>query len=252
MTGCKVALYHSDAFVLRTYKLGETDQIVVLFTREFGKLRAVVRRSHSPRRHTAGYYQPLMLLHAIVFGRPGQPLYRMHSVDIVQTWRPLREDFSLLRCGLYITELIDVATHERESAPELFALLHQTLEQLAQTAAPEMLLRLFELRLLMLIGYTPQLLYCAHCTRDLQPHECTFSPRLGGLLCAACAATAHQTFTVSHEAVAYLRLALEGDATAAPLTPLATAAQQDIERLLHTHLTFCLGRELKSYAFLHL
>jgi DNA repair protein RecO (recombination protein O) len=253
-----VALYHSDAFVLHTYKLGETDQIVVLFTREFGKLRAVVRRSHSPRRHTAGYYQPLMLLHAIVFGRPGQPLYRMHSVDIVQALRPLHEDFSLLRCGLYITELIDAATHEREPVPELFTLLHQALEQLTQTATPEMLLRLFELRLLMLTGYTPQLLYCAHCTRDLQPHERTFSPRLGGLLCTACAATARQTFTVSPEAVAYLRHALESDALEPPLVllaataPLAATVQQELERLLHTHLTLCLGRELKSYAFLHL
>jgi DNA repair protein RecO (recombination protein O) len=247
-----VALYHSDALVLRTYKLGETDQIVVLFTRDFGKLRAVVRRSHSPRRYTASYYQPLMLLHTIVFGRPGQPLYRMHSVDIVQAFRPLHEDFHLLRCGLYLTELIDVATHEREPAPELFALVYQALEQLAQTAAPEMLLRRFELRLAMLIGYTPQLLYCAHCSRDLQPHERTFSPRLGGLLCAACAVTTRQTFTVSPEAVAYLRLALEDDATAAPLTPLTATAQQEIERLLHAHLTFCLGRELKSYAFLHL
>ena len=247
-----MALYRSDAFVLRTYKLGETDQIVVLFTRDFGKLRAVVRHSHSPRRYTASYYQPLMLLNAIVFGRPGQALYRMHSSDIVHALRPLHEDFSLLRCGLYMTELIDVATHEREPVQELFALLQQSLEQLTQTADPVLLLRLFELRLLMATGYTPQLLYCAHCTSDLQPQACTFSPRLGGLLCPACAATARQTFTVSPEAIAYLRRAMEGEAAVPLATPLAATAQQDLERLLHAHLTFCLGRELKSYAFLHL
>ena len=143
-----MALYRSDALVLRTYKLGETDQIVVLFTRDFGKLRAVVRRSHSPRRYTASYYQPLMLLSAIVFGRPGQSLYHMQSVDIVQALRPLHEDFSLLRCGLYMTELVDVATHEREPVPELFALLQQSLEQLTQTADAVLLLRRFELCLL--------------------------------------------------------------------------------------------------------
>jgi DNA repair protein RecO (recombination protein O) len=247
-----VALYRSAAFVLHTYKLGETDQIVVLFTQDFGKLRAVARRSHSPRRHAASYYQPLMCLNAIVYGRSGQALYRMHSVDVLQTFRPLHEDFGLLRCGLYITELIDVATHEREPAPELFALFHQTLEQLTQTSDPMLLLRRFELRLLIAIGYTPQLLYCAQCTRDLQAHEHTFSPRLGGLLCTTCASTARQTLTVSPEALTYLRRALESDNTSEPLTPLAATVQQDLERLLHAHLTFCLGRELKSYAFLHL
>lgn len=249
---CDVALYRSAALVLHTYKLGETDQIVILFTQDFGKLRVVVRRSHSPRRHTAGYYQPLMLLNAIVYGRPGQSLYRMHSVDILQAFRPLHEDFELLRCGLYMTELIDVVTHEREPAPELFALFHQALEQLAQASSPTMLLRLFELRLLMVIGYTPQLLYCAQCTRNLHADERTFSPRLGGILCTACAATVRQTLTVSRETLTYLRLALAGDSTVAPLTPLAPTAQQELEQLLHAHLTCCLGRELKSYAFLHL
>jgi DNA repair protein RecO (recombination protein O) len=247
-----VALYRSDAFVLHTYKLGETDQIVVLFTQDFGKLRAVVRRSHSPRRHTAGYYQPLMLLHTIVYGRPGQSLYRMHSVDIVQAFRPLHEDFGLLRCGLYMTELIDVATHEREPAQELFLLFHQTLEQLAQAPSPPMLLRLFELRVLMAIGYTPQLLYCAQCTRDLHEHERTFSPRLGGILCTACAATVRQTLTVSDEALTYLRLALVGDSSSVSSTSLTTTGQQELEQVLHAHLLYCLGRELKSYAFLHL
>ena len=247
-----MALHRSDALVLHTYKLGETDQIVVLFTRDLGKLRAVVRRSHSPRRHTAGYYQPLMLLNVIVFGRHGQPLYRLQSVDLVQAFRPLHEDFQLLRCGLYMTELIDVATHEREPVPELFALFQQSLEQLTQTADPVLLLRLFELRLLMTTGYTPQLLDCAHCTRDLEPQACTFSPRLGGLLCPACATTARQTFTVSPEAIAYLRLAMEEETAVPPPTPLTATAQQDVERLLHAHLTFCLGRELKSYVFLHL
>jgi DNA repair protein RecO (recombination protein O) len=247
-----VALYRSAAFVLHTYKLAETDQIVVLFTQEFGKLRAVARRSHSPRRHAASYYQPLMLLNAIVYGRPGQTLYRMHSVDILQALRPLHEDFGLLRCGLYMTELIDVATHEREPAQELFVLFHQSLEQLAQTSDPMLLLRHFELQLLMAIGYTPQLLSCAQCTRDLEVQAHTFSPRLGGLLCTTCASTVRQTLTVSPETLIYLRCALAGDTTVESPTPLAATVQQELERLLHAHLTFCLGRELKSYAFLHL
>jgi DNA repair protein RecO (recombination protein O) len=247
-----VALYHSAAFVLHTYKLGETDQIIVLFTQEFGKLRAVARRSHSPRRHMAGYYQPLLLLNAIVYGRPGQALYRMHSVDLIQAFRPLHEDFHLLRCGLYLTELIDVATHERAPAPELFTLLQETLECLTQTASPPMLLRLFELRLLTALGYTPQLAHCVQCTRELEAHARTFSARLGGLLCMTCAATTRQSYTVSPAALQYLRLVLGGAETADTLTVPATTVQQELECLLHEHLTYCLGHELKSYAFLHL
>jgi DNA repair protein RecO (recombination protein O) len=247
-----VPLYQSDAFVIRTYKLGETDQIVVFFTREFGKLRAVARHSHSPRRHTASYYQPLMLLHAILFGRPTQSLYRINAVDVVQSFRPLHEDFGYLRCGLYMTELLDATTHDREPMPELFALFHLTLEQLPQAPCPALLLRLFELRLLMVIGYTPQLVYCARCTNDIQPHEQTFSPHLGGLLCTACAPQVRQTLTVSLATLEYLRLAIACEADRLPPQPLDLAAQQELEHVLHLHLTARLGHELKSYAFLHL
>ncbi|MGE3538902.1 MAG: DNA repair protein RecO [Candidatus Tectimicrobiota bacterium] len=247
-----MALYRSDAFVLHTYKLGENDQIVVLFTRDFGKLRAVARRSHSPRRHAASACQPLMLLHVIVFGRPTQNLYRVQSVDILQALRPLHEDFERLRCGLYVTELIDAATHDREPAPELFALMHDTLEQLTQTVAPARLLRLFESRVLLLTGYAPQLECCAHCDRPLQAHECTFSPRLGGLLCTACAPLGRYTVSVSPATVAVLRRLMHSETAAVLTCPLADATELELERLLQTHLTTCLGRALKSYAFLHL
>jgi DNA repair protein RecO (recombination protein O) len=247
-----VPLYQSDAFVIRTYKLGETDQIVVFFTRGFGKLRAIARHSHSPRRHTASYYQPLMLLHAILFGRPSQSLYRINAVDVVQSFRLFHEDFGYLRCGLYMTELLDATTHEREPMPELFALFQLTLEQLPQAPCPTLLLRLFELRVLMVIGYTPQLVYCARCAGDIQPHERTFSPYLGGLLCTACAPQVRQTLTVSPATLEYVQLALAHEADSLPLQSLDPTAQQELEHVLHLHLTARLGHELKSYAFLHL
>lgn len=245
-------LYQSDAFVLRTYQLGEADQIVVFFTRDFGKLRAVARRSHSPRRHSASYYQPLMLLQAIVFGRPTQALYRINTVDIVQTFRGLHEDFERLRCGLYMTELLDVTTHEREPLPELFALFQLALEQLLQTTHTALLLRQFELRLLGIIGYTPQVLYCARCASELRAHDRTFSPLLGGLLCSTCAPEVRQTLLISPATRAYLCGAIDSAATEFPAVALDIPAQQELETLLHLHLTARLGRELKSYAFLHL
>ncbi|MDH3600251.1 MAG: DNA repair protein RecO [Candidatus Tectomicrobia bacterium] len=247
-----MALYRSDAFVLHTYKLGESDQIVVFFTQDYGKVRAVARRSRSARRQTASYYQPLMLLHAILFGRPSQALHRINSVDIVEPFRALREDFDIMQCGLYMTELIDVTTRDREAAPELFALLRLGLEELTQTPSTDTLLRLFEVQLLRLIGYTPQVFGCARCAQDTTSDDTTFSPSLGGLLCRACVREQRHTLTLQPETVAYMREAIMSEADTAPLLPQAPSLRQEIEHVLHQHLTARLGRELKSYAFLHL
>ena len=247
-----MALYRSNAFVLRTHKLGESDQIVVLFTEDYGKVRAVARRSRSTRRQTASYYEPLTLIHAILFGRPSQALHRINSVDIVTSFRALREDFAIMHGGLYMTELIDATTREREPAPELFALLCAGLEQLTQTVQLEALLRLFELQLLMLVGYTPQLFYCARCTRDIGPDETEFSPYFGGLVCQRCRGDGRQTRSLQPETLAYLRQVITSGDDDAPLWPQAPRVRQEIEQVLHAHLIARLGRELKSYAFLHL
>lgn len=245
-------LYRSDAFVLRTYKLGESDQIVVLFTRDFGKLRVVARRNRRGHSRTAGHYQPLTRLHVIVYGRPTRSLYHTHSVDMVQTFRALHEDFNLLSCGLYMTELIDVSTQDRQPVPELFALFDEALGALAQAgpvSGPPLILRHFELSLLTLSGYALQLNECAHCGGDLPPGVGSFNARAGGLVCATCAVTRH-TLKIGPAACAYLR-GMMGHIPL-PEPPSDVATQQELERLLHLHLTTCLGREIKSYPFLHL
>ena len=247
-----MALYRSDAFVLRTYKLGESDQIVVLFTRDFGKLRVVARRSRRGHSRTASHYQPLMRLHVIAYGRPTRSLYHTHSVDIVQAFRVLHEDFSLLSCGLYMTELIDVSTQDRQPAPELFALYDEALGALAQSApapGPPMVLRHFEMSLLTFSGYALQLTDCAHCGGELPPGAGSFNARAGGLVCAACAATRH-TLKIGPAACEYLR-GMMGQIPLPEESPNAVT-QQELERLLHLHLTTCLGREIKSYPFLFL
>lgn len=247
-----MSLYRSDAFVLRTYNLGEADQIIVFLTEDYGKVRAVARRSRSAKRQTASYYQPMTLLHAIFFGRPSQPLHRINSVDMIQPFRALREDFTLMRCGLYMTELLDAATRDREPVSDLFALLRQGLAQLTETSTPDTLLRLFELQLLMLIGYTPQLFACVRCAKDLAAYETAFSPAIGGLVCRACMTDRQQTVILSAETLAYLRQGVMSDAEFAPLLPDDAEVCQEIETVLHQHLIARLGRELKSYAFLHL
>ena len=247
-----MALYRSDAFVLRRYKLGETDQIVVLFTREFGKLRVVARRNRRGHSRTAGHYQPLTRLRVIVYGRPTRSLYYTQSVDILQPFRALHDDFNLLSCGLYMTELIDVSTEDRQPAPELFLLFDEALEALSRNGcdpgAP-MVLRHFEMSLLTLSGYALQLAQCAHCGGPLPTGTGSFNARAGGMVCEKCSATRH-TLRIGSAACDYLR-GMMGQAPVPDGAPDA-ATQRDLEKLLHLHLTTRLGREIKSYPFLSL
>ena len=52
-------VHASDAVILRTYALGESDRIVVFLTRDRGKKRGVAKNARQSRRRFGGALEPL-------------------------------------------------------------------------------------------------------------------------------------------------------------------------------------------------
>src|SRR5207247_3139168 len=79
----------SDALVLRTYKLGETSKIVVLLTRERGKLRAVAKGARGPRSRYQSALEPLSQVRVGLHGRQGAELFRLGQCELLRSaFRP--------------------------------------------------------------------------------------------------------------------------------------------------------------------
>src|SRR5687768_18316502 len=76
---------HSDALVLRSFKLGETSKIVVLLTRERGKLRAVAKGARGPKSRYQSALEPLSEVRIGLYGRQGAELYRMGGCELIRT-----------------------------------------------------------------------------------------------------------------------------------------------------------------------
>ena len=75
----------SDALVLRTYKLGETSKVVVLLTRERGKLRAVAKGARGPRSRYQSALEPLSEVRVSLHGRQGAELYRLGQCELLRS-----------------------------------------------------------------------------------------------------------------------------------------------------------------------
>ena len=205
-------LYQSDAFVLRTYQLGEADQIVVFFTRDFANCapwRVAVTTLAAIVPAIINHYCCSRRLCLVVLPRRSTASIRWTSC---RRFRGFHEDFERLRCGLYMTELLDVTTHEREPLPELFALFQLALEQLLQTTNT---------------ACSCGNLNSASWALLATPHRCCIvpavpassvhtngrsAPCLGGLLCSACAPEVRQTLLISPATRAYLCGAIDSAA----------------------------------------
>jgi DNA repair protein RecO (recombination protein O) len=151
-------LITTDALILRTYKLGESDRIVVFLTRDRGKKRGVAKNARQSRRRFGGALEPMTC--GLVTYRERERQELVFLEDVSPTQSPLRapsgEADALGYVG-YFAELIDEWAPENDPNETLYRLGTSVVDALTAGVAVEPLARYFEYWLLRLQGvYEPE------------------------------------------------------------------------------------------------
>ena len=144
-------LYTADALILRTYKLGESDRIVVFLTRDRGKKRGVAHNARQSRRRFGGGLEPMTCGRVGYLERERRDLVRLDYVE--ETRSPLSAvDGDALGYAGYFAELIDEWAPDADPNEPLFRLGTSTVEAMAAGVPIQPLARYFEFWLLRLQG----------------------------------------------------------------------------------------------------
>jgi DNA repair protein RecO (recombination protein O) len=265
--------YSTEAIVLKRSDLGEADRILTLFTPGKGKIHAVAKGTRRPISKLAG--------HVDLLCRSQLQLALGRNLDIV-TQAEGRENFLHLRnhlwhmtCGFYLAELVDRFVEDQTQHYDIYILLLETLrymdadanalqQQIAsmdaidpvptsqhqQEGQTRLLLRYFELRLLMAVGYEPVLQNCASCASEIRPEENGFRASLGGVLCPQC--SRHWERRLSLDALKALRYMQRVKWSEAARMRPDTRLHGELEAVMYDLLRFHLERDLKSWSFLEM
>jgi DNA repair protein RecO (recombination protein O) len=188
----------SEAVVLRTWPLRESDLIVSFFTRDYGRLKGVAKAALKSRKRFGGALEPMTQARAWFAERPRQELVRLDQLEIIRS--PLSGPVDHVRLAVlsFFAELIDEALPEHDPQETVFRLLVSVLEQTnvaqtnpAQTTAsqpetsqPWMALTYFSLWMTRLMGLLPDVSRCTACGDALHAAEVSFSSYTDGLFCA--------------------------------------------------------------------
>jgi DNA repair protein RecO (recombination protein O) len=151
-----VPLYTADALILRTYKLGEADRIVVFLTRDRGKKRGVAKGARRARSRFLGALEPLTEARVAYFEKERRELVGLNFAEPIRS--PLShtpEEGSLGYVG-YFAELLDEWAQEADADERLYRLGASMLGALGAGAPVEPLARYFEYWLLRLQGVYPE------------------------------------------------------------------------------------------------
>ncbi len=165
-----MALKESEAIVLRTYPLRESDLLVTLFTRMEGKVKGVARAAMKSRRRFGGALEPLTYVRAFYDDREGQELARLDSCEVIES--PLATEVSYPRAAAlaHVAELLDELMPDREASDAVFRLSLAVLQEL-RGRAMWMPLTYFELWMTRLMGFLPEFAECAVCGRSFDSRD---------------------------------------------------------------------------------
>src|SRR5271156_5970587 len=177
-----MALRESEAIVLRTYPMRESDLLVTLFTRVEGKVRGAARSAKKSKRRFGGALEPLTYVRAFYDVKEGQDLSRLDACEVIES--PLASEVSYARAVAlgHIAELLDELLPAREANDAIFRL---TLSVLHVLGGPDiwMPVTYFELWLTRLVGFLPELTECTVCGRSLNGSRAWFHALADGLMC---------------------------------------------------------------------
>ncbi len=240
--------YRTRAVILRRHDLGETDRILTIFTRAYGKKRAVAKGVRKPQNRKAGHVELFSEVDALI--SVGRSLDVLSQVEMVNSFYPLRADLEHTTYALHVLELVDAFTEDDDAFESLYDLLVQGLHWLEETDKLGLVISYFELQLLAEVGYQPQLFHCVICDDDLKPVRQYFSIADGGVVCPSCGETTPRTRKLSLNAFKVLRHMVRNPYQAIAELSITPRVQGELNAHLRATLAYHLERRLKSAAFL--
>jgi len=246
----RLRLYKTEAIVLKHIPIGEADRLVTLYTPHLGKVRAVARGARRTKSKLAGHLEPLTRVQVLI--RRGKTLDTISQGETVMSNIDLRNDLWRMSCGLYMAELIERFTQEQMENLSLYRLFRDSLASAGVSKAIDLLLRSFELRMLHLVGYRPELQRCVECSTPLSPGTNFFSPSAGGVLCPDCRGKHSLNRPLSLNALKVLRLLARGGTESAEAVKLSEDLAIELEGTLRQYIRYLLEQEVKSTEFLDL
>jgi DNA repair protein RecO (recombination protein O) len=178
-----MALKESEAIVLRTYPLRESDLLVTLFTRLEGKVKGVARAAKKSKRRFGGALEPLTYVRAFYDDRERQELARLDSCEVIES--PMTGEVTYARATAlaHVAELLDQLMPDREASDAVFRLSLAVVQELRGSAL-WMPVTYFELWMTRLMGFLPELSECIVCGRPLDGERAFWHALADGLTCS--------------------------------------------------------------------
>ena len=199
-----MAILKTEGIVLKGWNFSETSKILLLYTRDHGKLRVIAKGARGLKSQFKGCLEPLTHLGIVFYHKPTRELQLLSHADLIDPHIHIVGNVSKTALGLSVAELLNRGVAGEESTPALFELFRAVLDGInLESGFLEGLLWYFESHFINMMGYTPTWDACLRCAGTLSMDGGYFQAQSGGLLCHNCGSS-HGGLQVSGETLEIL------------------------------------------------
>jgi DNA repair protein RecO (recombination protein O) len=170
----------TEAIALKVYDFGDADRIFIFLTPGQGIIKIVAKGIRKPKSKMGGHIDVLSKINAYI--SLNDNLSNLSQVETIENYKTIKEDLTLISVGFYLLELSEKFSVENDPNNDIYYLLSITLDKIDKSVHKELLMRWFELNLLSLSGFLPDLYNCQISGETLLEGDHLFSSINGGLV----------------------------------------------------------------------
>lgn len=177
-----MGIIKTKGIILSESNMNDFDKMLTILTPN-GKIGCAAKGARKPKSLLMAGTQLFVFGEYMLY--QGTSSYHINSCDTIELFYPIRTDLDKLKYAAHITKIINDVTDENQNTYRILQLFLNTLYMISETDKDlDFILSVFRLRLLCLLGFTPQIKACTNCkTGENITH---FSIRDNGFKCEAC------------------------------------------------------------------
>ena len=249
MTTRQPVTYTTDGVVVRVGNLGEADRIITLVTPIHGLVRGVAKAARRPGSRVGGHLD--LLRHVTVSVRETRTLHALSQASTLNGFRGLRGNLEKFSRASYVAEMAERFSVEGGANQPLFRLITRVLGALESTSNQELMVNFFQIKILQISGFAPELSKCVETGDKLLPADHLYSADRGGLVSKLARPVGETALLpASMNSIKLLRFFSRAEIEQAERVKAGADEKRQIARILRAQIHHTLDRGLRSEVFM--
>lgn len=239
----------TEGIVLKAFDFRETSRIATFFTRDYGKVKGVLKGIRKDPRKFGSHLDRFSVNEIMYYPSRSSELHLVSQCDLKQYFFSIRRDYQKNVAANYMLELAEIIMPVEEPNAKVYHLMLDYLNGLETTKDIGKLVHIFQIKILLFSGFRPHIDSCVKCAKKVSGRA-RFSMKSGGLICPRCLTPGTNLTSISNGTIASILHIEQSSWPGCLRLGLTKTVKTELKYLLNNFLVYHLEKRIRSAAYL--